>query len=208
MFKHKAVKTNSKALTTSHGQKKRKTPKKITETYLHNSGLYYLERFSTSAENFRRVMMRKVEKSCRAHPEQKRDECGELVNDLIKKFVKSGLLDDAVYAHSVVNSQRRSGKSVRAIQGYLRSKGLSAEIIEESLIEFNDDRDKNAAEVEFESAMIFARKKRLGPFRKSENFEIQKELGRLARAGYSYDTARRVLDTDPDDENISIIGGY
>ncbi|MBL4804999.1 MAG: RecX family transcriptional regulator [Alphaproteobacteria bacterium] len=208
MFKDKAQTTNSKGSSAGHRQKKRKTPKKITESYLHNSGLYYLQRFSTSTENFRRVMMRKVDKSCRAHPEQKFNECEKLVGELIAKFIKSGLLDDKLYARGVVNSQRRSGKSVLAIQGYLRSKGLHADIIEQTLAEFNEDHDKNPAEAEFESAMIFARKKRLGPFRTSDDFDIQKELGRLARAGYSYDTARRVLDKNIDDEDLIGLVSY
>ncbi len=208
MFKDKAEKTNSKSANSHSARKTRKKPKKITESYLHNSGLYYLERYSTSTENFRRVMMRKVQKSCHEHPEQKFTECQELVNSLITKFIRVGLLDDKVYARSIVNSQRRSGKSLRAINGYLRNKGLSSEIIEQSITHFNEDRNKTPAEIEFESAMVFARKKRLGPFRTSENYDAQKELGRLARAGYSFDTARRVLEKDVDDEDILSLGGY
>lgn len=208
MFINKAEKTNSKAPNKNKGQKPRKTPKKITESYLHNSGLYYLERYSTSTENFRRVMMRKVQKSCRAHPEQEFSKCEQMVGDLITKFIRVGLLDDNVYARSIVNSQRRNGKSLRYIQTYLRSKGLDTEVIEKSLDQFNEENDKNAAEIEFESAMVYARKKRLGPFRTREEFDIQKEMGRLARAGYSYDTARRVLDKNLDDEDIAGPIGY
>lgn len=208
MFKDKAEKTNSKSAKPYSAGKTRKKPKKITESYLHNSGLYYLERYSSSAENFRRVMMRKVQKSCREHPEQNFTECHELVNDLISKFIRVGLLDDQVYARSIVNSQRRSGKSLRAIEGYLRSKGLSSENIEKSLAHFNQDHNKTPAEVEFESAMVFARKKRLGPYRTSDKYDTQKELGRLARAGYSYDTARRVLEKDIDDEDNFSVSGF
>lgn len=208
MFKDKAEKTNSKSAPPHSAKKTRKKTKKITESYLHNSGLYYLERYSTSAENFRRVMMRKVQKSCREHTEQNFSECRQLVDNLITKFIRVGLLDDHVYARSIVNSQRRSGKSLRAIQGYLRSKGLSPEIIEQSIAHFNQDQNKTPAEIEFESAMVFARKKRLGPFRTSENFDTQKEMGRLARAGYSYDTARRVLEKDIDEDEIFSLGSY
>ena len=208
MFKDKAEKSNNKSSSPTRAKKTPKKPKKITETYLHNSGLYYLQRFATSTENFRRVMMRKVDKSCRAHPEQQVEDCRKLVDDLITKFVKSGLLNDPVYARSIVNSQRRAGKSLRTIQGYLRSKGLSSEVTEQAIQEFNEDRDKDPAQIEYESAMIFARKKRLGPFRTSEEYDTQKELGRLARAGYSYDTARRVLEKSLTDEDVSQFANF
>lgn len=52
-----------------------KPPKKISERYLYNSGLAYLQRFPSSSSNFQRVMMRKINNSCRHHVEQDIDAC-------------------------------------------------------------------------------------------------------------------------------------
>src|SRR5687768_1034793 len=101
----------------------KKPPKKITETYLHNAGLYYLQRFSASSESFRRVMMRKVERSCRAHPEQDRAECARMVDELVRKFLGAGLLNDGQYAEAMVSTLRRRGLSSRAIQARLAARG-------------------------------------------------------------------------------------
>ena len=68
-------------------------PRKATPQSLHNAALFYLERFSTSAENLRRVMIRRVERSVRIH-ETDRAEGLAAVDELIARFRKSGLLDD------------------------------------------------------------------------------------------------------------------
>ena len=199
MSQDRASVTNSKAENKGKPSKtyqKRqgpKKPKKITESYLHNSGLYYLERFSSSSANFRAVMMRKVKRSCITHKDQNYEQCTVLVEALVEKFIKVGLLDDAVYTQSKVNSLRRRGKSARAIQSYLKSKGLRDETIEQTLKEFDLNNHDTPTEAEHEAALVFARKKRLGPFRGDKELDHQKELGRMARAGFSYDTSRRVL---------------
>src|SRR5262249_37236019 len=84
----------------------RKAPKKITESYLHNSGLHYVQRFSTGTENFRRVMMRKVDRSCRHHKDQSREHCAAMVEALIEKFARAGLLNDADYTRATVATLR------------------------------------------------------------------------------------------------------
>ena len=189
--------TGKKPHAHNQGPKKRK---KISETYLHNAGLYYLERFASSSGNFREVMMRKVKRSCMAHPEQDFDACAAMVDALVEKFINVGLLDDQIYARSVVNSLRRRGKSARAIHSHLKSKRLDSAIIEDVLKAFDAENHETTAQAEHEAALIFARKKRLGPFRKHEEFDIQKELGKMARAGFSYDTSRTVLNIKNSDD--------
>ena len=45
----------------------RKPPRKVSPAYLERAALAYLERFAASAESLRRVLLRKVERSARAH---------------------------------------------------------------------------------------------------------------------------------------------
>lgn len=177
-------------------QPRKKTPRKITATYLHNSGLYYLERFATSSTNFKTVMLRKVKRSCMAHPDQNYEACAALVDDLVQKFVRVGLLDDTLYTRSAVTSMRRRGKSARAIHAYLQSKGLDNTMIADHLRALDEDTCESTKEAEYKAALIFARKKRIGPFEKDKGTDPQKALGRLARAGFSYDTSRNVLETE------------
>lgn len=185
-------------------KKKRRTtpkpPKKISPTYLHNSGLYYLERFASSSENFRAVMMRKVKKSCMYHKEQSYEECEAMVAELVDKFRSSGLLDDQLYTRGVVTSLRRSGKSRRAIMMKLKSKGLDSDLINQTLSAHDEDIAGSDARAEFTAALTHARKKRLGPFmRPDRDIPHEKALASMARAGFNYDMCKKVLEMSTED---------
>ena len=182
------------------GPKKRK---KITPTYLHNAGLYYLQRYAASSSHFRQVMLRKVKKSCAHHPEQDYDTCAAMVEDIIEKFVETGLINDDLYTRGVVNTLRRQGKSTRAVHAKLRSKGVPADLIDSHLREYSQEHHDDAAQAELHAALILARRKKLGPFRKNNDSDRKKELAALARAGYPYDIAKKVIDyTQEDAEDI------
>jgi len=63
---------------------------------------------------------------------------------------------------------------------------------------------EGSAQSELEAAQAFARRRRLGPHRKPETREAfrRKDLMAMARAGFNYDTASRVVGNSPsgDDE--------
>lgn len=190
---------NSKSSVAPKGQAPgRKPPKKITETYLHNAGLYYLQRFSASKAHFKSVLMRKVKRSCAAHPDQDPEACRAMVDALAERFEDSGLLNDTLYARALADSLRRRGRSRKAIIAKLSERGLRADQIEAALSEIEAESGKDAAQSEMEAALRFARRKRIGPFRGGQNDAdlARKDMGALARAGFSYDIARKVLNSD------------
>jgi regulatory protein len=184
----------------SAGGRGKKAPKKITENYLHNSGLHYLQRFATGTENFRRVMLRKVERSCRHHPEQNREACAQLVEALIEKFSQAGLLDDKSYTNAAVASLRRRGESSRAIAARLRAKGLPADAVREALDTGDSDDD-------FHAALRFARRRRLGPFAAGRAKAPEKQMAAFARAGHGYEIAAKVLRMERDEAEQALTAG-
>lgn len=184
----------TKYKSTPYQQKKRRKPKKITPTYLHNAGLYYLERFAASKNHFKTVMMRKVKRSCHVHEDQDYEACREMVEQLADKFVNLGLLNDTLYAEGQVNSMRRKGMSRRAIINKMRMKGIDFEQVEEALKQIDNEN------TEYESALKLARKKKIGPFFIGEEQNIKKSLGILARAGFSYEIASKIVKATLEDE--------
>lgn len=177
-----------------------KIPKKITETYLHNSALYYLQRFAASSAQFRKVMQRKIDLSCRHHTDQNPEDCQVLLDKLVTRFQENGLLNDGTYARGMVITLRRRGMSERAIFMKLQNKGLSEAQIKGAVEDFNTENETNTAESEYRAALKLARKKRVGPYAVTE-FEYDRALSAFARAGFSFDVARRVLGMTPDDLN-------
>ena len=161
-------------------QKKRK---KISASYLENAGAYYLERFSASVSQFRKVMERKINLSCREHPDQDMEQCKILLDATVKKFENLGYLNDRTYTQMLINGLVYKGTSTTKMMITLRQKGVPPELIEEMMPQRTRDEDRMAA-------LLWAKKKRLGIFatREREN-EKQKGLASLARSGFDYDTS-------------------
>lgn len=190
-------------------RRKQKVPKKITESYLHNAGLYYLQRFSASSEHFHSVMMRKVKKSCAHHQDQDFEACTRLVDQLVQKFLETGLLNDEAYVSGMIASGRRKGLSRKAILNKLRQKSVSPDTALPVLEAHDEERTAQAEEIndaDFGAALTFVRRRKIGPYRKpkhgqnAEDFEIfQKELAKCARAGFSFEISRKVLELDQDE---------
>lgn len=183
-IKHSARQPNDK----SKEPRQKRPPKKITETYLHNAGLAYLQRFTASTEHFRTVMMRKIHRSCAYHTGQCRDDCLQMLQKTVEKFQDLGLLNDTAYARGMVTSLRRRGLSSKAILFKLLQKGLPEYMVKDAL----DIIDEGNSEADLLSALRLSRRKKIGPFRTTDKGE-EKELGQLARAGFGYDISRKIL---------------
>src|SRR5712671_1685604 len=118
---------------------KRRLPRRVTAAHLENAALHYLERFASSSANLRRVLMRKVTRSVRAHGTDPGEGAG-LVDAIIVRYLQSGLLDDAAYAAQKAASLRRRGTSRFGIRGKLAVKGVGAELIDAALVRLDDEQ--------------------------------------------------------------------
>jgi regulatory protein len=171
----------------------RRIPKPATAKRLENIALYYLQRYAASSESLRRVLMRRVSKSVYYH-DTDRDEGANHVEEIIQRFQSSGLLDDDIYAEGQVKSLFRRGLSLKAIQNRLMGKGIDRGIIERHLNTLRDE----TFEPDLKAAIAFAKRRRLGPFRDptTRQDRHQRDLASLARAGFNYETARKVIDAE------------
>ncbi|MFP2925982.1 regulatory protein RecX [Pyxidicoccus sp. 3LG] len=169
-----------------------KRPRKVSPTYLENAALHYLKRYASTQSQLKRVLMRRVDKSLRFHGGDRAEALGWL-DALIAKLVRNNLLNDEAYARTKANSLRASGRSTRVIAQKLRMKGVAAEVVTQKLADATADiSDEDAAR-------IWARKKRLGPFRKNASTREenrQRDLASLARAGFPFGIAKKVIDSD------------
>jgi len=182
----------------------RRLPKPATAKRLENVALYYLQRFAASSESLRRVLMRRVSKSA-YYLDTDPAEGAAFVEDIICRFQGSGLLDDTIYAEGQVKSLFRRGLSRRAITNRLMAKGVDRAIIEtqlDTLLENNPDPDLKAA-------IAFAKRRRLGPFRPANQRpdRRQRDLASLARGGFDFDTANKVIDAEDEMTLAEMMGG-
>jgi len=174
-----------------------KTPRKITESSLRNIALYYLQRYASSRENLKRVLMRRVYRAAQFH-ETDISEAEIWVDTLVDSLAKSGAVDDRLYAEGRMRALFRRGTSPRTIANRLREKGVADELIEQTLSVLKQE----SADPNFLAAVKLAKRRRLGPYQPIERREDRKtkDLSALARAGFDYQTANKVIFADSVDE--------
>ena len=144
----------------------------------------YLSRYSSSKKNLERILKNKIR---RTNIEKK--EKFILYNsipDIIKKLEKNNFINDYNYATSKVNIFILNGKSKTFIKNYLFIKGIDEKLSSKIFLEL-DEADTNW---EINSARIFARKKN---FQKN-NKNNEKNLSKMARAGFSYEIAKKIIE--------------
>jgi regulatory protein len=164
---------------------------------LDEAALKYLERFDASIAKLRTVLLRKG----RAVAPQgtSRDELEAVVSQLVARYQRSGIVDDARYAEASIRGLRARGLAERAIVHRLSAKGVETGTVREALGRVDADQE----EPELEAALRFVRRRKLGPHRTTAvtSKERRKDLQALARAGFSYEVAQRALGAealDPD----------
>lgn len=178
--------------TAKERRKKRRQPRKATKKSLENGALFYLQRFSTSAENLRRVLMRRVDRSARTHDTDPA-EGAAWIDDIIERYKRSGLLDDRVFADARARTLLERGIAPGRIKIKLRQKGIDEITAEGAVAGLEED----TPDVERAAALKLARRRRLGPYRRSDRDDFrEKDLAALARSGFSYDTALAIIDAE------------
>jgi len=182
-------------------KKKQRPPPKVTAAWLERACMHYLSRFVASRRHLRTVLMRKVEKSARFHGEDAAQHT-DLIDGLVDKMEAAGLVDDKALARGLVQSLHRRGKSRRFIQQKLKLKGIEDDDAQQALTALAE----SAHDAELLAAVQLVKKKRLGPLRDDEvrRDHLQKDLARLARAGFAYGVARRVLDVEDEDALLQL----
>ena len=173
---------------------RQKQPRKVSERYLENAALHYLKRYAATVSQLKRVLLRRVDRSLRFHGGDRAEALG-WIEALVDKLSRGGLINDTAYAEMKAHSLRASGRSSRVISQKLRLKGVAPELVEQKLAQA-------AAEIsEDTAALIWARKKHLGPFRRDASTRKdnrQRDLAALARAGFSFGIAKKIIDGPPE----------
>ncbi len=184
-------------------QQKKRVPRKATPERLEKAALFYLERFSSSSENLRRVLMRRVDTSAKIHDTD--PEAGaKFIATLIERYQRVGLLNDEAYAEAKISSLHRRGLSGRAIAMKLRQKGVPSAIIDDGLAKLRDELGEDGVDANMEAALNYARRRRIGPFRTTKRQENRdRDLAALGRQGFDYETARTVVDVEEDITSLS-----
>ena len=144
----------------------------------------YLSKFSSSRANLEKVLKNKVRKL--NIEKVNKASLYNSIKYIISQLESKNLINDKTYSNSKISSLIIQGKSKLYIKSFLLKKGIESNLINQSLIEY----DNIQPEWEIESAKTFARKKNLINDKKNN----QKNLAKMSRAGFSYEISKKILD--------------
>jgi regulatory protein len=171
---------------------------------LYQAALDYLARYASAEAGLRRVLERRIDRWVRAQPDPDAAEpayqvARAAIDGVVRRLTEAGALSDTAFAENRARNLLRSGQSNRSIQMRLVAKGVPRDVA----------RSVSAADAETElaAALVLARKRRIGPYRLADDPDAAvrvKEMGVLARAGFSRDVAKQALETSREDADNQI----
>ncbi len=162
-----------------------KKPKPVTLDYLKRSSLHYLNRFDATEAKLEEVLTRRVRKRLHGSGENP-ENYHDLIMEAVKYCVKVGYINDENYATRLIERAQEKGESKIKTKQKLKLLGIEEDFIKDTMdeLEFSDEA----------SAIAWARKKKIGKFRQSDRDTYkEKDLAKLARQGFSYEIARKIV---------------
>jgi regulatory protein len=175
----------------------RRVVKPITVKRLENIAAAYVDRYASSAGRLRDVLLRRLRKARHAEAPVVED-AETIIEGIVAKYVKAGILDDKRFAERKADSLRRRGTSQRRIREKLTHARVGRDDVDHAMKSLRDETD---GEGEFAAAVALARRRRLGPFADAavRRERRDKHLAAMGRAGFAFGLARRVIDAKDED---------
>ena len=176
-------------------------PQKSAHARMMNKAISYLGRYASSRHKLGQILQRFANRKLTGYDA---DDIAAAIEQTIDQCSQLGYLDDRQFAVTLALGHRRQGRSQVVIRQHLRQHALGDDIITQALAE----ADENSTNGELQAAIRFAQRRRLGPFAQrcsghhllNDHYKRKKrDLGAMARAGFSMAISQRVLDHDKPD---------
>jgi regulatory protein len=161
-------------------------------TSLKDLAYGYLEKYSPSKQQLKIFLLKKYLTKIKGTKSKK--EVTLIIDEIILNLEKNSLVNDELYSDSKARMFLKRGYSLNKINQSLRIKGIEQEFIKKSIDKIKEDK----IEPDFVSALKLCKRRRIGAVRPEVNRELfyKKDMGVLARGGFSFALSKRVLDLD------------
>tara|TARA_Y100000816_G_C26034242_1_gene541562 strand:+ start:198 stop:758 length:561 start_codon:yes stop_codon:yes gene_type:complete len=166
-------------------------------TSLKDLAYSYLEKYNPSKQQLKVYLFKKYLTKIKGSKSKK--EVSSMINIIVDNLEKNKILSDELYSDSKARMYLRKGYSLNKINHSLRSKGIDNKYIKQTI----DKIKENHIEPDFVSALKLCKRRRIGPLRSESNRELyyKKDMGILARGGFSFELSKRVLQLDSKEYN-------
>ena len=172
-----------------------KNKKKSLEATVEEMRIFssnYIEKYAPSKQQLKTYLLKKYLKAKILNTNKKN--ITDLIDIVLKDLEKSKFINDQFYSQSKAKSLIQRGSSINKIRNYLMSKGINDKYVKNII----DEIKENNQDQDFFSAIKICKKKRIGPSRNESNRPLfyKKDIGVLARAGFDFETSKKVMDLE------------
>ena len=166
-------------------------------TNLKDLAYSYLEKYNPSKQQLKVHLLKKYLTKIKGTKSKK--EVSLIIDEIIMNLEKNRIISDELYSDSKARMFLRRGYSLNKINQSLRSKGIDNKYIKQSIDKIKEDE----IEPDFVSALKLCKRRRIGPLRPEANRELfyKKDMGILARGGFSFELSKRVLKLEAEEFN-------
>jgi regulatory protein len=175
----------------SFSQRPQRKPRPLDTQRLRDLALRYVARYATSSAKLRDYLARKLRER-----EWQGDDQPD-IDALVGYCVDKGFVDDALYAAQKASDLARRGYGARRVDAMLYMSGIADDDALEA-------RSLTEA-AKWKAALLFARRKRIGPFSRSEHGKgpdkdngdrsvRDRQIAGMLRAGHDMHVACTVID--------------
>ena len=174
--------------------KNKKDLERIIED-IRNFAHSYLKKFNPSKQQIRIFLLKKTLKNSKN--KKNKNELLDLIDIVLKDLEDKSFLSDKFYSDSRVKRFLNRGYSLNKIRYSLIKKGIDEKYIKASISKIK----KEESNPDFFSAIKLCKKRRIGAVREEGNRSLfyKKDIGILARSGFSYEISKKVLNIPKDE---------
>ncbi len=164
-------------------------------TNLRDLAYSYLEKYNPSKQQLKVYLLKKYLTKIKGTKSKR--EVSAIIDQIILNLEKNKILNDELFSDTKARMFLRRGYSLNKINQSLRNKGIDNKFIKQSLDKIKEEE----IEPDFVSALKLCKRRRIGPLRPEANRELfyKKDMGILARGGFSFDLSKRILDLESDE---------
>ena len=164
---------------------------------LRNFAYTYLEKYSSSKQQLKTYLFKKLIKRNKNLFNKK--ELFNLIDAVVSSLVDQKLLSDKYYSDAKSKAFLRRGYSLNKIRYNLIKKGIDEKYIKASISKIKE----NESDPDFFSAIKICKRRRIGPCREEGNRSLfyKKDISILARSGFSYEISKKILEIPKEEFN-------
>ena len=173
-------------------QKSNKKVPPIDATWVRRLSTTYLSRFVSSEKQLRRYLLNKI-RSAEARSSEDPEEHAQWIDLAIDAQKKVGLINDHALAKGLFDSLTRKGESLPMIRKKLTAKRLPPELITTLISEYTSGDQAEYQQLYGASKLV--KKRKIGAYstKQLDAKERHRQMGIIARKGFSFSIAKKVL---------------